>query len=124
MTARDAGWTPKRGLEVYDKDGQKVGYVDEARDAQGWMQVEALGLGLQRLWIPHWAIKSVDDREVMVTLARDEVHAGCGKPSTRNTQVVHRDGAGPDVKTSFEMAGRREGRATLARVSGRSVSEL
>jgi rRNA processing protein Gar1 len=25
MIARDAGWTPKPGLEVFDKDGQKVG---------------------------------------------------------------------------------------------------
>lgn len=50
MLARDACWTVKPGLEVYDKDGQKVGYVDQASDARGWTQVEALGLGLQRLW--------------------------------------------------------------------------
>ena len=52
MIARDAGWTPMPALEVYDKDGERVGYVDQASDAQGWMQVEALGLGLQSLWIP------------------------------------------------------------------------
>jgi hypothetical protein len=46
MIARHAGWTPKAGLEVYVKDGQKVGYFDQASDAQGWMQVEALGLDL------------------------------------------------------------------------------
>jgi len=63
MIARDACWTPKVGLEVYDKDGQKVGYFDQASDAQGWMQVEALGLGLQWLWIPYRLIKFVDDRE-------------------------------------------------------------
>jgi hypothetical protein len=62
MVAQDAGWTVKVGLQVYDKDGQRVGYVDQASDAQGWMQVEALGLGLQRLGIPYWLIKSVDDR--------------------------------------------------------------
>jgi hypothetical protein len=66
MIARDAGWTPKSGLDVYDKDGQRVGSVDEASDAQDRMQVEALGLGLQRFWIPCRLITSVGDREVMV----------------------------------------------------------
>ena len=63
MTARDAGWAPEPGLDVYEKDGERVGYVDQASDAQGWMQVEALGLDLRRLWIPYRPINSVDGRE-------------------------------------------------------------
>jgi hypothetical protein len=63
VIARDAGWTPKPALEVYDKDGRTVAYVDQASDAQGWMQVEALGLGLPRLWIPYRLINSVDGRD-------------------------------------------------------------
>lgn len=59
MIARDAGWTLKPGLEVYNKDGHEVGCIDQA-SAQGWMQVEALSLGLQRLRIPHGLSKSVD----------------------------------------------------------------
>ena len=43
MIARDTGPTVKVGLEVYHKDGRKVGYVDQVSDAQGWMQVEGLG---------------------------------------------------------------------------------
>jgi hypothetical protein len=51
MIARDTGWTVK------------VGYVDQATDAHGWMQVEALGLGLQRLWIQNRPINGVDGQE-------------------------------------------------------------
>ncbi len=73
MIARDAGWTPEPSLEVYDKDGQRVGCVDQASDAQRWMQAEDLGLGLQRPWILYRLIKSVGDRDVMVTLTEDEI---------------------------------------------------
>lgn len=92
MIARDAGWTVKPGLEVYDKDGHKVGYVDQASDARGWTQVEAFGLGLQRLWVPDRVIKSVDDRQMTVTLTKDEVYASCVNPPARSIEVVHRDG--------------------------------
>ena len=34
MIARDAGWTLEPGLDVYDKGGEKVGYVDRASYAQ------------------------------------------------------------------------------------------
>ena len=63
MIARDTGWTVKVGLQVCDRDGEGVGYVDQATDAHGWMQVEVLGLGLQRLWIPYRPINSVDGQE-------------------------------------------------------------
>ncbi len=52
MIARDAGRTPDPGFEVSDKGGQRVGYVDQASNAQGRMQAEALGLDLQRLFRP------------------------------------------------------------------------
>ncbi len=104
--AHDTGWTVKGGLDVYDKDGERVGYVDQASDAQGWMQVEALSLGLQRLWIPDRLINSVDDREVMVTLMKDEVQAGYGEPAARSTQVLHRDGGA--IAVTSEAGGRDE----------------
>lgn len=106
MIARDTGRTVTVGLEVYDKDGHKVGYIDQVSDAQGWMQVEALGLGLQRLWIPYRLIKSVDGREVMVTLMKDELHAGCTNPPARKTEVVHRDGRA--IAVTYEAGGRDE----------------
>lgn len=106
MIARETGRTVTVGLEVYDKDGQKVGYIDQVSDAQGWMQVEALGLGLQRLWIPYRLIKSVDGREVMVTLTKDELDAGCTNPPARNTEVVHRDGRA--IAVTYEAGGRDE----------------
>ena len=100
MIARDAGWKLNPGLEVHDKDGRHVGFIDQASDAQGWMQVETLGPGLQRLWIPYRLIESADDREVIVTLTKASrslpvrstltrsgaclrTNSGCGPPTVR-----------------------------------------
>lgn len=116
MIARDTGRTVKVGLEVYDKDGRKVGYVDQVSDAQGWMQVEALGLGLQRLWIPYRLIKSVDGGEVIVTLTKAELRAGCANPPARNTEVVHRDGR--VIAVTYEAGGRPGIMAIVGRGSG------
>ena len=126
MIARDAGWTPKPGLEVDDKDGHKVGNIDQASDAQGWMQVEALGLGLQKLWIPYRLIKSIVGGKLTVTLTKDELQACCANPPARNTEVVLRDGRA--IAVTYEAGGRDEewlvvGEVDLDRVRGQLAVE-
>ena len=104
--AHDTGWTVEVGLDVYDKNGVRVGYIDQASDAQGWMQVGALGLGLHGSGSQYRVIKRVDDREVIVTLTKDELHAGCTNPPACNTEVVHRGGRATAV--TYEVDGRDE----------------
>jgi hypothetical protein len=92
MIARYARRTPEPGLEVHDRDGQKVGYVDQVSDAQGWMQVEALGFGLQKLWVPYRLVKSVDEREVFLTVTKPELHSEFAEPPERKVEVSEREG--------------------------------
>ncbi|HYL07905.1 MAG TPA: DUF2171 domain-containing protein [Candidatus Udaeobacter sp.] len=122
MIARDASRTPKSGLEVYDIDGQKVGYVDQASDAQGWMQVEALGLGLQTLWIPYRLIESVDGGQVRVTLTKNELRAECTNPPARSTEIVRREGRA--IAVTSEAGGRADDRVVAGEVDLEHIRSL
>ena len=89
--ARDTARTVKSGLDVYDRDGHEVGFVEQASDAQGWMQVEVVHLGLHRLWIPERLVRGADNQKVVLTVARDEL-GGYADPPARETEVAHREG--------------------------------
>ena len=91
QNARDNARTVKSGVDVYDKDGHEIGFVEQASDAQGWMQVEVVHLGLHRLWIPEGLVRSADNLRVFLTVTRDEL-AGYADPPARETEVVHREG--------------------------------
>lgn len=89
--ARDNARTVKSGLDVYDKDGHEVGFVEQGSDAQGWMQVEVVHLGLHRLWIPERLVQTADNLKVFLTVTSDEL-AGYADPPARETEVVDREG--------------------------------
>lgn len=89
MTITEDARRVKAGLDVYDRDRRRVGYLNEADTEHGWMQVGVGGLELKYLWIPYQLVKSVDDRELFVTSTKDELHNGCSDPPARKTQVEH-----------------------------------
>ena len=91
QNARDNARTVKSGLDVYDKDGREVGFVERASDAQGWMQVEVVRLGLHRLWIPERLIRNAGNLKVFLTVTSDEL-AGYADPPARDTEVVQCEG--------------------------------
>ncbi len=90
--APDVGRMIKPGLGVYDRGGRKVGFVDYAGEAHGWMQVESSELDLHKVWVPYRLVKSVDDREVIVTVSNLELHSEYGEPPARTVKVEKRDG--------------------------------
>lgn len=90
--ALDVGKKVKNGLDVFDQDGKKLGFVDYAGEAQGWMQVGVPDLDLQKLWLPYRLIKSVDDREVILTATKHDLRTGYKEPPERSSRIAHRHG--------------------------------
>ena len=56
----------KAGLTVYDRDGQRVGYVDDARGEQGWMEVGLAELEFRKLWLPYRIVERTERRGILV----------------------------------------------------------
>lgn len=96
----DVGEMVKVGLEVYDRDGTKVGYVDSVSKGLGWADVRLDEMKPGRVWVPYSCVKSVDEREIFVTMGAAELRTGYADPPQRNTGIVHRDGKTVAVTTT------------------------
>ena len=92
MRHRNAPPVVKAGLTVYDRDGQKVGYVDDVRPDQGWMEVGLAELEIRKLWLPYRIVERVERRGIFVALSRDELLDRYPEPPPLQTEVVHRQG--------------------------------
>jgi hypothetical protein len=55
------------GLIVYDQNGEKVGYIDQAFGEQGWMQIRVSEFGRKTLWVPYRLVSTADMREIFVS---------------------------------------------------------
>src|SRR4029077_5492246 len=88
----DVGRAVKVGLTVFDGDGSKMGYVDETDKSHGWMVVGAGRLDQKKLWVPYRLVKSVDEREIFLTMLKSAVEAEFSNPPARNTAVAEKDG--------------------------------
>lgn len=86
--ALDVGKKVKTGLDVFDQDGKKLGFVDYAGAAQGWMQVGVPDPGLQKPWLPYRLIKSVDEREVILTETRHDLRTAYKEPPARSAESL------------------------------------
>lgn len=99
----DVGRAVKVGLTVFDSDGSKVGFVDETDKTHGWMVVRTGAFDQKKLWVPYRLVKSVDERELFVSMLTGGLEAQFSKPPVRRTRVEQRDGK--TIATTTEASG-------------------
>jgi hypothetical protein len=88
----DVGRGVKVGLTVFDGDGSKIGYVDETDKSHGWMVVRTGALDRKKLWVPYRLVRSVDEREIFLTMLRGAVEEEFKSPPARKTTVAEKEG--------------------------------
>jgi hypothetical protein len=76
------------GQRVYDRLGDRVGVVDAVDQAKGWMDVETNPLSHRGLVVPFHLITSVDQRELYLSLRREELERDFAEPPPRTTVVT------------------------------------
>ena len=86
------GLLPNVGLTVYDRDGEKVGYVDDAGPDQGWMEVGLAEFEIRKVWLPYRIVERVDQRGIFVALSKEDLLDRYQQPPPLHTEVVHRQG--------------------------------
>jgi hypothetical protein len=90
--SEDVGRAVKVGLTVFDDDGSTIGYVDETDKTHGWMVVRTGALDQKKLWVPYRLVRSVDDREIFLTMLKGAVEAEFKSPPARNTRLAEKEG--------------------------------
>jgi len=101
--SEDVGRAVKVGLAVFDGNGLRIGYVDETDRTHGWMVVRTGAFDQKRLWVPYRLVRSVDDREIFLTMLKGAVVAEFKSPPARNTRVAEKEGR--TVATTTEPSG-------------------
>ena len=82
------------GLRVYDRDGNKLGWVALYDNQTGWMTVEKGTFVHRTLYIPYRLIASIDEREIGVSVSKDDLLAAYANPPARTTLVKDTEAAG------------------------------
>lgn len=90
--SEDVGRAVKAGLTVFDDDGTNVGSVDETDKTHGWMVVRSGALDRTKLWIPYRLVRSIDERELFLSMLQGALEAEFNRPPSRSTRVAPRDG--------------------------------
>ena len=90
--SEDVGRAVKVGLTVFDDDGSTIGYVDETDKTHGWMVVRTGAFDQKKLWVPYRLVRSVDEREIFLTMLKGAVEAEFKSPPARNTSVAEKEG--------------------------------
>ena len=75
------------GQQVYDLDGDRVGFVHQFDLDAGWMTVESGHLVFKELYIPFSAITAIDPREIYLSLSTDTLRRDYASPPPRTTSV-------------------------------------
>jgi len=101
--SEDVGRAVKVGLTVFDGDGSKIGYVDQTDKTHGWMVVRTGAFDQKKLWVPYRLVRSVDDREIFLTMLKGAVEADFKSPPARKTRVAEKEGR--TVATTTEPSG-------------------
>jgi rRNA processing protein Gar1 len=74
------------GLIVYDQNGEKVGYIDQAFGEQGWMQIRVSEFGRKTLWVPY---------RLVSTGKRTRANVASRKRSRKPREAICASVAGP-----------------------------
>jgi hypothetical protein len=102
----------KPGAALYDSDGFKVGYVDVADRTNGWMMVGAGELELKSLYVPYRLVTSADEREIYVSVTKEDLRNDYAKRPPRSTTVAQVEGK--TIATTTEPSG-YDGRPAFVR---------
>jgi hypothetical protein len=86
----DVGSSIAPGQRVYDRLGDRVGVVDAVDKAKGWMDVETNPLSHKELVVPFRLVASVDQRELYLSLRREELEGDFAEPPPRTIVVTRR----------------------------------
>src|SRR5258707_2441259 len=108
----DVGKSINLGQSVFDKDGSKVGYVDLADKANGWMKVGVGEFEVKSYYVPYRLVTNADEREVFVSVTKEELRNDYSKRPPRTTVVNH--DAGKPIATTTEPSG-YDGRLVFVR---------
>ncbi len=90
------------GQRVYDSDGNKLGTVGLYDTRTGWMTVEKGAFVHHALYIPFSVIATIDEREIGLSLLKDDLLAVYTNPPTRTTLV--KDTATPGASAVEHVA--------------------
>jgi hypothetical protein len=101
--SEDVGKAVKVGLTVFDSDGAKIGHVDETDKSHGWMVVRIRAFDQKKLWVPYRLVRSVDAREIFLTMLKGAVEAEFNSPPARKITVAEKEGR--RVATTTEPSG-------------------
>lgn len=110
------------GLIVYDRNGDKVGYVDQAYGEQGWMVVRVSEFGTRSLWVPYRLVRTADMREIFVSATEEELSIAYAEPPARSTSVANVNGR--TIATTTEPSGYDGKPMRLHRVDVDEIKEL
>ncbi len=91
------------GLMVFDQNGDKVGFVDQAFGEQGWMQIRLSEFGRKSLWVPYRFVNTADTRQIFVSATEDQLSREHNAPPARTTSVTHLNGK--TIATTSEPSG-------------------
>ncbi len=91
------------GLIVYDQNGDKVGFVDQAFGEQGWMEIRVSEFGAKTLWVPYRLVSTTDMREIFVSATDGQLSREYSQPPARTTSVTHLNGK--TIATTVEPSG-------------------
>src|SRR5215469_9181881 len=75
----------KEGMPVFDENGKKVGDVRMYSSGAGYLMVYAEALHHQMLYIPFRLIRTIDERELTLSVPRDTLDAQYTQPPKMHT---------------------------------------
>lgn len=100
MIVEDVRRFVSAGMHAFDAEGRRLGDVDQYDGIAGWLSVERLLPSDPELFIPYSRVKTIDPRELYVSLTKDELERDFTSPPARTTVVVPGDGLRPKVVTT------------------------
>jgi len=75
------------GQTIYDRNGEKVGTVDDLDRHTGWMEAEVNPFSNKALYIPLRLVTNVDPDELYLSQSKEELRRDYADPPARTTQV-------------------------------------
>lgn len=75
------------GLSVYDNEGKKVGSVDNADRMNGYFMIQTNPFSEKDLYVPFSLITNIDQRDLFLSISKDELHRDYTNPRPRTTVV-------------------------------------
>jgi ribosomal 30S subunit maturation factor RimM len=89
VVTEDIDKSMRVGLAVYDASGDRIGTVREYSTTAGYIMVQARALGHTCLYVPYRAIRTIDPKEIYLSLHKDELVQEYSAPPRSRMVVEH-----------------------------------